>query len=82
MAQNLVLRRQMAPLRSIQDLPQLSQAQMRQPLAFQSSGFFTIKSTGMINKKGGRHTIKVLAQINPGAKNLWDLVSWVDDFPG
>lgn len=82
LAQGVILKRQGAPFRSLQDVPRFSQAQLRQPLGFQSSGFFTIKSTGMINKGGGRHTIKVVAQINLGAKNLWDIVSWTDDFPG
>jgi len=82
LAQNLILRRQVAPFRSLQDIPQFSLTQMRQPMGFQSSAFFTIKSTGMINKKGGHHTIKVVVQINLAAKNLWDIISWVDDFPG
>jgi len=82
LAHTLVVRRQGGPFRSFQDIPQFSPAQLRQPFAFQSSPFFTIKSTGMVNKKGARHIIKALAQVNLGSPNLWEILSWVDDFPG
>jgi general secretion pathway protein K len=82
LAYTLVLRRQGAPLRRLQDIPQFSSGQFRQPYIFQSSPFFTIKSTGMVKKKGARHTIKAVVQINLGAQNIWEIQSWVDDFPG
>ena len=83
--QNIVMTRRLQPFRNFQDLAQLGlQAMLNQfqQLSFQSSPFFTIKSTGMVNKKGGRHTVKAVVRIDVSLQNSWQILSWVEDFPG
>ncbi len=50
-------------------------------MTFQPLPFFTIKSTGMINKKGGRHTLKALVQLTEDRDHPWNILAWMDDFP-
>jgi general secretion pathway protein K len=84
-AQNVITTRGVQPFRNYQDIAQLGitamPGQMLQ-LGFTSSPFFTIKSTGMVNKQGGRYTIKATVQIDLSLANAWQIHSWVDDFPG
>jgi general secretion pathway protein K len=84
-AQAIVMTRRVQPFRNFQDIAQLGiQAlpNQLQQLSFLSSPFFTIKSTGMVNKNGGRHTVKALVRIDVTLQSAWQILSWVDDFPG
>lgn len=84
-AQNVILARQRQPFRNFQDISLLMvNAMTGQPrqFTFQSSPFFTIKSTGMVNKEGGRQTIKALVRLDLSMPNSWEILSWADDFPG
>ncbi len=84
-AQAIILNRQQQPFRNFQDMGQIALSPIQgqfQQLGFQSSPFFTIKSKGMVNKQGGRQTIKVMARLDLSLPNSWEILSWVDDFPG
>jgi general secretion pathway protein K len=81
----IIAARQTMPFRSIQEIGQLAQMEQldsSRQLTVQSSPFFTIKSTGMINKKGGRHTVKVIVRVDVNQNTPWQILSWVDDFSG
>ena len=84
MAPTIIMTRQQQPLKNYQDLSQLAMNAMPgqfQQFTFQSSPFFTIKSTGMVNKRGGHQTIKALVRVDPSMQNSWEILSWMDDFP-
>lgn len=85
-ARNIIMTRRNQPFRNFQDIAQLglppAQAGQFQQWSFISSPFFTIKSTGMVNYKGGRQTIKAIVRIDLSTKSSWQILSWVDDFPG
>jgi general secretion pathway protein K len=84
-AQGIVAARQLEPFKGQEQISQLAVnpiTRQAQQLTVMTSPFFTIKSTGMINKNGGRHTIKVIARIEVSRRNPWQILSWVDDFPG
>jgi general secretion pathway protein K len=77
--------RQTAPFQNLQGLPPVMADPSGGPAAnlmVQSSPFFTIKSTGRVKRNGARHTIKAVVRIIPNSENLWDIISWIDDFPG
>jgi general secretion pathway protein K len=81
----IIAARKTMPFRSIQEIGQLAQMgqiDSSRQLTVQSSPFFTIKSTGMINKKGGRHTIKTIVRVDANQTTPWQILSWVDDFSG
>jgi general secretion pathway protein K len=52
------------------------------PFTLRTSPFCTIKSTGIINHGRGHHTIKAIVQVKPNTPNPWEIVNWIDDFPG
>jgi general secretion pathway protein K len=84
-AQNIVGTRQFEPFRGQEQISQLAVNPLTGQglrLTYTSSPFFTIKSTGMINKKGGSHTIKAVVRMDLSARSAWQILSWVDDFPG
>ena len=84
-AQNILLIRQRQPIGNFQDISNLALSVMPgqpQQLTFKSSPFFTIKSTGMVNKEGGHQTVKVVVRIDLSMPSSWEILSWVDDFPG
>lgn len=77
--------RQEMTLRSLQDIAQLANIPLMEQYAlmtFQASPFFTIRSTGMINRKGARHTIKAMVRLEASQSNPWEIIYWMDDFPG
>ncbi len=83
-ASQVVETRQAAPFQNLQGLPPV----MADPTSglvvnfmVRSSPFFTITSTGRVKKKGARHTITAVVRINPNSDNLWEIISWMDDFP-
>lgn len=83
-AQNIVATRQLEPIRGQQQIGQMAVTPVTGQalrLTYVSSPFFTIKSTGMINKNGGSHTIKAIARIDVSTRSSWQILSWVDDFP-
>lgn len=83
--QAIIVARERSPFTNNQDLSMLSLATVPgqfQQLTFQPSPFFTIKSTGMINKKGGHQKIKAIVRLDLTMQNSWEILSWVDDFPG
>ncbi len=84
-AQAVVVGRERQPFKNYQDLAMLGLAAMPgqfQQLTFQASPFITIKSTGMVNKRGGYQKIKALVRVDLSLKNSWEILSWVDDYPG
>ncbi len=91
-ASNIILTRQASPFRSLQDVPQLgSSPLMLQPVApgemrpnfmFVNSPFFTIKSTGMLNKKKVKYTVKAIARVDISMDPPWEILGWYDDYPG
>jgi general secretion pathway protein K len=80
----IIATRETMPLRDAAGIAQWDTNRLEQtePLVFQTSPFFTIKSTGMVRKDGGRHTIKAIVRLNPNAPTPWEIRSWVDDFSG
>ena len=83
---NLIQLRQIKPLSQLAEAPQVTadpQAmQMMQTLTFQSSPFFTILATGMVNiKEGPHHTIKAIVRLEMAAATPWTFVYWADDYP-
>jgi general secretion pathway protein K len=81
----IISTRQTMPFRNLQEIFQLSpdpRLGQQQLLTFQSSPFFTIKSTGMIKKNQGLYTIKAVVRFDFSAPNPWEIVSWADNFPG
>lgn len=84
-AQNIIMTRRLQPLRNFQDIAPLgvpAQLGQFQQMTFTTSPFFTIKSTGMVNKNGGRQTVKAVVRVDLSTQNSWQILSWVDDFPG
>jgi len=84
-AQAIIVTRQQQPFKNYQDVSMLALSAMPgqvQQLTFQASPFFTIKSTGMVNKRGGRQKIKAIVRLDLSLQNSWEILSWVDDFPG
>jgi general secretion pathway protein K len=84
-AQKIIMIRRLQPFRNFQDIAQLgltAEPGQFQQLTFMRSPFFTIKSTGMVNKKGGRQTVKAIVRIDLSLQSSWQILSWVDDFPG
>ncbi len=84
-AQNIIMTRRLQPFRNIQDIVPLgvtAESGQLQEVTFIRSPFFTIKSTGMVNKKGGRQTVKAIVRIDLSLQSSWQILSWVDDFPG
>ena len=84
-AQNIIMTRRHQPFRNFQDIAPLgvaAQPGQFQQVTFTTSPFFTIKSTGMVNKKGGRQTVKAIVRIDLSLQSSWQILSWVDDFPG
>ncbi len=51
-------------------------------ISFQSSYFFTILAKGMLKLKNTSHIIKVLVAVNISQPVPWDIVYWLDDYPG
>jgi general secretion pathway protein K len=81
----IISTRQTMPFRGIQEIAQLNpdpRLVQQQRLTFISSPFFTIKSTGRIAKNRGVHTIKAVVRLDFSTPNPWDILSWVDNFPG
>jgi general secretion pathway protein K len=84
-AQTIVVARERSPFTNSQDISMLALNAMPgqfQQLTFQASPFFTIKSTGMVNNRGGRQKIKCIVRLDLSMQNSWEILSWVDDFPG
>ena len=84
-ARNIIQARQGLPFRNLQEISQMGLQvvpELLQQFGFQPSPFLTIKSTGMVNKDGGRHTIKAIVRLDLSMPNSWEILSWVDDFPG
>jgi general secretion pathway protein K len=83
--QAIVANRQTMPFRNLLGISQLSpdpRLVQQQLLTFQSSPFFTITSTGMVNQDKGSYTIKAVVKLDFSSPGLWTIVSWRDNFPG
>jgi len=84
-ALGIVAARQAIPFHGIQEIataganPLLGQVAQ---LSFQSASFFSITSTGMVKKNGGRRTIKAVIRLEGSQRVPWEIVSWYDGFPG
>jgi general secretion pathway protein K len=84
-AESLIAARQTAPFRSLQEIPQLGANPLLtrfQQFSFKSSPFFTITSTGMVNKNEGAYTIKAIVRLEINRKVPWRILSWYDGYPG
>jgi general secretion pathway protein K len=84
-AESLLAARQTVPFRSLQEIPQLGANPLLtryQQLSFRSSPFFTITSTGMVNKNEGAYTIKAIVRLEINQKVPWRILSWYDGYPG
>jgi general secretion pathway protein K len=84
-ARMIMATRQAAPLRGLQDVPQLQGEQLLTQnlrLSFRNSPFFTIISTGMVKNSKGRYTIKTIVRLNINQEVPWMVLSWYDGFPG
>jgi general secretion pathway protein K len=87
LANTIIQEREVAPLRSQEVMPQLTGdaqlPQMIQYVTFNSSPFFSILATGMINnKEGARHTIKAVVKLETSQAVPWKFIYWADDYPG
>jgi type II secretory pathway component PulK len=83
--QTIIATRQTRLFSSLVGISQLSQDPrlvLDQTLTFQSSPFFTIKSTGMVSKDKGLHTIKAVGRLDYASPSPWTIISWIDNFPG
>jgi len=81
----IIATRRTMPFRNFQEISQMSpdpRLAQQQMLTFHSSPFFTIKSTGMVNKHKGRHTIQAVVRVEFSAAELWEIIAWLDSFPG
>jgi general secretion pathway protein K len=84
-AQEIMTTRQTIPFRGLQEVaiapenPLLGQGVS---ISFKSSPFFTITSTGMVKKSGGRRTIKAIVRLDVTQRVPWVIISWYDGFPG
>jgi general secretion pathway protein K len=85
LAQNIIAARQAMPFRNLQEIPQANATPLLgrgMQISFRSSPFFTIISTGMVKKNGGRRTIKAIVRLEPTQQVPWKILSWYDGFPG
>jgi general secretion pathway protein K len=83
----LIQERQVGPLRTQEVMPRLTgepQIQQMFPyITFNSSPFFSILATGMINnQEGARHTIKAIVRWDEKGDVPWKFLYWADDYPG
>jgi general secretion pathway protein K len=83
----LIQERQVGPLRSEEVMPRLSGDPQMQNLihyiTFNSSTFFSILATGMINdQEKARHTIKAIVRLDKKWNTPWKFLYWADDYPG
>lgn len=82
-AGSIIAARQEMTLGNIQEIPQLTNIPlMGAQMGFQASRFLTIKSMGMINNNGARHTIKAMVRLDVSKSDPWEIIYWMDDFPG
>jgi type II secretory pathway component PulK len=84
-AKNIMASRQTMPFRSLQEIAGVSANQLGTQgvqAVFSSSPFFTITSTGMVNKNRGRQTIKAIVRLDPNQAVPWVIISWYNGFPG
>jgi general secretion pathway protein K len=84
-AKNIMATRQAIPFRSLQEIAQVGANPLLSwgvQAVFQSSPFFTITSTGMVNKNRGRQTIKAIVRLDPDQRVPWVILSWYNGFPG
>jgi general secretion pathway protein K len=85
-ARTLIDQRQNQPFRSLSEVRQLvggaGEQTLTSNLTWLNSLFFTIQSTGLVKKGGGRHTIRAVIRLKATKDSLWDIVSWIDDYPG
>lgn len=84
-ATTLITARQQEPLRNLQDVEKLLAEPLtgkRQQFSFATSLFFTIKSTGMVKNSKGPYTVMAIIKLQPNKPIPWDIVTWMDDFPG
>jgi general secretion pathway protein K len=84
-AQQLIDARSVQPFRDFQELGNVvdtSQIPDLQSLvSFQSSVFYTIFSSGMVDYNESRHTIKAIVHLELDKPNLWTILYWADDYP-
>ena len=83
-AESVIAARQTMPFTTFQQIMpwNTSMAGQTGQFTLRAAPFLTIKSTGMVKQGRGRHTIKVIVKVNPNVSNPWEIVNWIDDFPG
>ena len=84
-AQQLLEARSAQPFRDFQDLGNVVDASqisgLQAQVSFQSSVFYTIFSSGMVDYSESRHTIKAIVRLDLDKPNLWTILYWADDYP-
>ncbi|MFZ5447271.1 MAG: general secretion pathway protein GspK [Thermodesulfobacteriota bacterium] len=83
-AEAVIASRQTTPFTNPQQMMPWNTHIQDQPglLTLRTASFFTIKSTGIVKPGRGRHTMKVIVRLHLDKPNPWEIVHWVDDFPG
>lgn len=84
-AQQVLEARSAQPFRDIQDLGNLMDVSqtsgLQTQISFQSSVFYTIFSSGMVDYSESKHTIKAIVRLDLDKPNLWTILYWADDYP-
>jgi type II secretory pathway component PulK len=83
--QQLLEARSVQPFRDFQDLNNIVDVSqfsgLQAQVSFQSSVFYTIFSTGMLDNIESRHSIKAIIRLNLAKPDLWTIIYWAEDYP-
>jgi general secretion pathway protein K len=84
-AEALIAARQQAPVGNLIEVERLFAEPLmlqKQKFLFASSLFFTIKSAGMVKNGKGPYIVKAIVKLQPNQPTPWEIIAWMDDFPG
>jgi type II secretory pathway component PulK len=77
--------RSVQPFRDFQDFIKIvdvtRMSDLESRVYFQSSEFFTIFSSGIVDYNKSKHTIKAIARLELDKPNFWSIIYWADDYP-
>jgi type II secretory pathway component PulK len=84
-AQQVVDARAGQPFRDLQDLGNVvdvsQNPELQSRLSFQSSVFYTIFSSGMVDYNRSRHIIKAIVRLDLDKPDPWSILYWAEDYP-
>jgi len=84
-AQQIVEARSVQPFRDPQALSDMVDFSQRPDLqtrvTLQTSVFYTIFSSGMVDYNKSRHSVKAIVRLNLDKPDLWTILYWADDYP-